>query len=72
MQKLNKEKVNQFEILRLINEKMNNEYVEFLSSNSTGMKMIDFNICFIIKLGSVKGNIYFAETGKLTKKRKIT
>lgn len=72
MQKLNKEKVNQFEILRLINEKMNNEYIEFLSSNSTGMKMVDFNICFIIQEGSVLGNVYFVETGKLTKKRKIT
>jgi len=72
MKKINKEKVNQTEILRLIDEKMNNEYIEFLSSNSHGKKIVNFNVCFVIREGSVMGNIYFAETGKLTKKRNFT
>ncbi len=66
MQKLNKEKLSQLDVLELINEKITDEYIKFLDLDSTGMKMFDFNICFIIQQGSVSANVYFEESGKLT------
>ena len=72
MQKLNKEKLSQIDVLVLINEKINDEYIKFLSSDCSGMKMFDFNICFIIQEGSVSANVYFKESAKLTKGIKTT
>ena len=67
MKQLNKTKANQIELLRLIDEKLNNEYAELLSSNTFGLKIVHFNLHIAIQEGSVAGNVYFEETGRLPK-----
>jgi len=67
MKKLNKTKVNQVKLLRLIDEKLNNEYAELMSSNTFGLKIVHFNLYVAIQEGSVAGSVYFEETGRLPK-----
>ncbi len=69
MKQLNKAKVNQTELLRLVDEKLNSEYAELMSSNTFGLKIVHFNLYVAIQDGSVAGNVYFEETGKLIKKK---
>lgn len=70
MEQLNKTKANQTELLRLIDEKLNNEYAELISSNTFGLKIVHFNLYIAIQEGSVSGSVYFEETAKLIKKKK--
>lgn len=67
MEKLNKKSVTQIEALRIIDEKMNKEYVDFISSNQNSVKIVQFGIFFMIQEGSVVGYVYFDELGKLLK-----
>lgn len=65
--KLNKKTITQVEALRLIDEKMNKEYVDFVSSNKSLLKIVHFDICLAIQEGSVMGNVFFEETVRLKK-----
>ncbi|GAI90844.1 unnamed protein product [marine sediment metagenome] len=67
MKKLNKKAVNQIEALRLIDEKMNKEYIDFVSSNKSLLKVVHFDVCLAIQEGSVMGNVFFEETARLKK-----
>lgn len=67
LQKLNKKAVTQTEALKLIDEKLNQEYVDFVSSNKSLLKVVHFDICLAIQEGSVTGNVFFEETAKLKK-----
>ena len=69
MEQLNKRKANQDELLRLIDAKLHDEYAELMSSNTFGVKIVHFNLYIAIQEGSVAGNVYFEETGKLIKKK---
>lgn len=65
MQRLNKKRVTQIEALRLIDEKMNQEYTDF--SNPTKIKIVHFSLYLAIEEGSIMGSVYFEEVGKLEK-----
>ncbi len=67
LQKLNKKSVTQIEALKLIDEKMNEEYVDFISSNKLILKIFHFDVRLAIQEGSVMGNVFFEETAKLKK-----
>lgn len=71
MLKLNKKSITQDEAFRLVEQKLNNEYADFVSSNSGKIKIVNFNLCFAIQQGSVMGNVYFEQTGKLRKGWKV-
>ena len=70
MEQLNKIKATQTELLRLIDEKLNGEYAELMSSNIFRLKIVHFNLYVAIQEGSVDGSVYFEETAKLIKKKK--
>lgn len=70
MEKLNKERVTQTEALRIIDEKINKEYADFISFNSGRVKIVQFSAYFAIQEGSVMGSVYFEELGKLLKEPK--
>ena len=65
MEKLNKGSITQTEALGLIDKKLNQEYTDFISSNSGRVKIVNFNLCFAIQEGSVMGSVYFEPTGEL-------
>lgn len=65
MKRLNKKRVNQTEALRLIDEKLNQEYADL--SNPIKIKVVQFSVYFAIEEGSVKGSVYFEDVGKLLK-----
>jgi len=67
MEKLNKKTINQDEAFRLIEQKLNNEYADLLSSNLGKIKVVNFSICFALEEGSVMGSVYFREMGTLKK-----
>ncbi|MBA7609387.1 hypothetical protein ES703_16578 [subsurface metagenome] len=71
MEKLNKKIITQDEAFRLIERKLNNEYADLVSSNPGELKFVKFKLCFAIELGSVIGDIYFEEIGKLKKGWKV-
>ncbi len=71
MLKLNKKTITQDEAFRLIEQKLNDEYADLVSSNPGELKFVKFKLCFAIELGSVMGNIYFEKTGKLKKGWKV-
>jgi len=65
MKRLNKKAITQDDAFRLIEQKLNNEYADFISSNSRTVKIVNFNLCFAIQEGSVMGSVYFEPKGKL-------
>lgn len=65
MKRLNKERVTQTEALRLIDEKMNQEYADL--KNPTSIKVVHFDVYFAIENGSVKGSVYYEDVGKMLK-----
>ncbi|MBA7607297.1 hypothetical protein ES703_14456 [subsurface metagenome] len=71
MLKLNKKTITQDDAFRLIEQKLNDEYADLVSSNSGKVKIVNFNLCFALQLGSVMGNVYFEETGTLRKGWKV-
>jgi len=71
MQKLNKKSITQNEAFRLIEQKLNDEYVDIISSNPDRVKVVNFTLCFAVQEGSVMGSVYFEETGKLRKGWKV-
>lgn len=70
MEQLNKAKATQLKLLQLIEKKLNDEYAELMSSSTFGLKIVHFNLYVAIQEGSVAGNVYFEETGKLIKVQK--
>jgi len=67
MLKLNKKTITQDEALRLIEQKLNAEYTDLISSNSPKVKVVNFLLYFCIEEGSVMGSVYFGQMGKLKK-----
>lgn len=67
MIKLNKGSITQIEALGLIDKKLNQEYADFISSNSGTVKVVNFNLYFAIQEGSVMGSVYYEPLGKLKK-----
>ena len=65
MQRLNKKRVTQIEALKLVDEKLNEEFSALVSSDSTHVKVVNFNLWFSIEMGSVKGSVYFEDVAKL-------
>jgi len=65
MKRLNKKRVNQIEALRLIDEKLNQEYADL--SSRTKVKVVHFSVYFAIEDGSVMGSVYYEDIGKLLK-----
>jgi len=65
MQKLNQGKVAQIEAFRLVGKKLDELYVELISSNSVKTQVVQFDLSFVLKLGEVKGSVYFEEVAKL-------
>lgn len=65
MVKLNKGSITQTEAMGLIDKKLNQEYADFISSNSRAVKVVNFNLYFAIQEGSVMGSVYFEPIGKL-------
>jgi len=65
MEKLNKKTITQDEAFRLIEQKLNNEFADLVSSNSRTVKIVNFSLCFALQEGSVMGSVYFEPIGKL-------
>ena len=64
MKKLTPKKVNQFEALRIVNDKMGRLYVDFLNSGACS-QLVNFKIYFEIKVGSIEADVYFEKVAKL-------
>ena len=62
MEKINK---SQFEILKIIDDKLNELYVDIASSNPGEIQIVTFNLLFVLKLGSVQGTVSFESVAKL-------
>ncbi|MBA7493844.1 hypothetical protein ES702_04409 [subsurface metagenome] len=67
MEKLNKKSITQDDAFRLIEQKLNDEYADVISSNSGKVKVVNFSLCFAIQEGSVMGSVYFDLMGKQRK-----
>jgi len=67
MEKLNKKSITQDDAFRLIEQKLNDEYADLISSNSGKVKIINFSLYFAIQEGSVMGSVYFDLMGKQRK-----
>ena len=63
MEKLTPKKVNQFEALRIVNDKMGRLYADFLTSGACS-QLVNFKIYFFIKVGSIEADVYFEEVVK--------
>lgn len=62
MEKINK---TQIEVLKIIDDKLNELYTEIVSSNPRHTQVVTFNLLFVLKLGSVTGNVIFESIAKL-------
>jgi len=62
MEKINK---SQIEVLKIIDDKLNELYAEIASSNPGRVQVVTFNLLFVLKLGSVSGNVIFESIAKL-------
>ena len=58
-------KLSQTEVLKTIDDKLNKLYAEIASSNPGRVQVVTFNLLFILKLGSVQGNVSFESVAKL-------
>ena len=58
-------KLSQTEVLKTIDDKLNELYAEIVSSNPDRIQIVTFNLLFILELGSVQGNVSFESVAKL-------
>ena len=62
MDKINK---SQIEVLKIIDDKLNELYVDLVSSKDPRIQVVTFNLLFVLKLGSVQGTVSFESVAKL-------
>ena len=55
----------QIEVLKIIDDKLNELYADLVSSNPKTIQIVTFNLLFVLKLGSVKGSVRFDPVAKL-------
>ena len=55
----------QREVLKIIDDKLNELYANIASSNPGGIQIVTFNLLFVLKLGSVQGTVSFESVAKL-------
>lgn len=66
MPKLNIEgKQSQTEVLKMVENKLNEIYVELISKNPGHIQVVTFSLLFIVKEGSVQGTVSFESVAKL-------
>lgn len=58
-------KKSQTEVLKMIDDKLNELYAEIASSNPGRIQVVTFNLLFVLKLGSVQGTVSFESIAKL-------
>ncbi|MBA7497065.1 hypothetical protein ES702_07674 [subsurface metagenome] len=58
-------KKSQIEVLKMIDDKLNELYADLISSNPGHIQVVTFNLLFILKLGSVQGTVSFESVAKL-------
>jgi len=70
MERLCKKRVTQIQALKLVDDRMRREYLEFISTNTLQNKIIRFELCFNIEPGSVMADVHCETIGKLKKTKK--
>lgn len=58
-------KKSQIEVLKIIDDKLNELYADLVSSNPGRIQVVTFNLLFILKEGSVQGTVSFESVAKL-------
>jgi len=65
MEQIIKKKQSQIEVLKIIDDKLNDLYAELVSSKDGRVQVVTFNLLFVLKLGSVQGTVSFESIAKL-------
>lgn len=62
----NRPNLNQLDVFKKIDSKLNELYTEIISTKPKRIQVVTFNLLFVIQEGSVKGNVTFESVAKLT------